>query len=205
MDSYITIDRYAESEVVEKRSRFLGYIKKVETEEEAVQFVSEIKTKHHDARHNVFAYRLLSGVKRYSDDGEPQGTAGIPILDIIEKEDIYDICIVVTRYFGGILLGTGGLVRAYSAAAKDALDKAGKIEMIKCSVLSLCCSYTQYGKIPSIISSFDGRIDDTAFTDDVRITFHMPSGNTASFASDLTEFSKGSLEAEKNSEKFFKK
>lgn len=205
MDSYVTIDIYAESEIIEKRSRFLGYIKKVNTEEQAQSFISQIKSMHHDARHNVFAYRLLSGEKRYSDDGEPQGTAGIPILDIIEKEDIYDICIVVTRYFGGILLGTGGLVRAYSAAAKSALDRAGRVEMILCDIMSLSCSYNQYGKIPSIISSFDGRTDDTKFLDNVIIKFHIPNNKTDGFVKELTEFSKGSLSAEFMTKNFFRK
>ena len=205
MESYITIKGETSAQIVEKRSRFIAYIKKVETVEEAFSFVSLIKTRNHDARHNVFAFRLTDGLKRYSDDGEPQGTAGIPILDIIEKEDIFNICIVVTRYFGGILLGTGGLVHAYSLAAKTALENIDKVMMIKCSVLELFCSYTQYGKIPSIISDYEGKIDDVGFSDDVRVIFHIPNNNLPGFKKELTEFSKGALEFEKKSESFFEK
>ena len=117
----------AHGEFTEKRSRFIGYCKPVTSEEEATRFISQIRSKHWDARHNVYAYSLREGnIKRYSDDGEPSGTAGMPVLDVIVKNEVFDVCVVVTRYFGGILLGTGGLVRAYSQAAKLALD-AGKV------------------------------------------------------------------------------
>ena len=126
MTEYYIPTRAAESEFVEKRSRFIGYIKPVETEAEARAFVEEIKKRHYDARHNCWCYLLREGgVVRYSDDGEPQGTAGQPMLGVFEKEGITDLVCVVTRYFGGILLGTGGLLRAYTKGAKDALDAAG--------------------------------------------------------------------------------
>ncbi|MBQ1830507.1 MAG: YigZ family protein, partial [Ruminococcus sp.] len=123
---YKTVAREASDEFVEKRSRFIGYVKPVKTEEEAVAFINQKRSEHWDARHNVYAYSLREGnIKRYSDDGEPSGTAGMPVLDVIVKNEIYDVCVVVTRYFGGVLLGTGGLVRAYSQGSKIALESGG--------------------------------------------------------------------------------
>lgn len=205
MQSYITVENGASAEITEKRSRFIAYIRSVSSEEDAVAFVNEIKTKNHDARHNVFAYRLLNGVKRYSDDGEPSGTAGIPILEMVEKEDIYDICIVVTRYFGGILLGTGGLLRAYSLSAKQALSKCIRVQMILCDDLILSCSYNCYGRIPSLISSLEGGTDDTLFGEDVEIIFHLPKYNTERFSKEITEMFNGTLKIEKKGEGFYKK
>ena len=115
MTEYITVKNSGEDEFVEKRSRFIGYCKPVKTQDEAVSFINEIRSKHWDATHNVYAYVLSDGqIMRYSDDGEPQGTAGVPVLDVIKKMGIVDVVVVVTRYFGGIMLGAGGLVRAYS-------------------------------------------------------------------------------------------
>ncbi len=122
---YITIKEFATDDFVEKKSRFIGYIMPVKTEQEATDFITKISKKHHDATHNVYAYILRDGqVKRYSDNGEPQGTAGIPVLDVLQKEGLVDICIVVTRYFGGVMLGAGGLVRAYSHCASIAVRAA---------------------------------------------------------------------------------
>ena len=130
MNTYKTVRGFAFDELVEKRSRFIGYCKPVKTQDEAIAFINEIKSKHWDARHNVYAYVIRDeGISRYSDDNEPQGTAGIPVLDSIRKRGITDCVVVVTRYFGGVLLGAGGLVRAYSAAAKLGIDAAGEMEM----------------------------------------------------------------------------
>ena len=204
MDTYKTVNEFAFDELIEKRSRFIGYCKPVSTQDEAIAFINEIKSKHWDARHNVYAYVIKDeGVSRYSDDNEPQGTAGIPVLDAIRKRDITDCVVVVTRYFGGVLLGAGGLVRAYSAAAKLAIDAAGEREMIMCSVCELSCSYTMYGKMPSLISKFGGCIDDSSFTDDVSLVFHLPEDNLPAFNKALSEESSGNYQAAETDKKFF--
>ncbi len=204
MNTYKTVGQFASDELVEKRSRFIGYCKPVTSQDEATAFINEIKSKHWDARHNVYAYVIRSeGVSRYSDDNEPQGTAGIPVLDAIRKRDITDCVVVVTRYFGGVLLGAGGLVRAYSAAAKLAIDAAGEKEMVMCAVCTLSCSYTMYGKIPALIARFGGTVDDSAFTDDVTVMFHLPEENFAPFNKALSEESSGKIQAEETDKKFF--
>lgn len=206
MNTYKTVREFASDELVEKRSRFIGYCKPVSSQDEAIAFINEIKTKHWDARHNVYAYVVRDeGISRYSDDNEPQGTAGIPVLDAIRKRDITDCVIVVTRYFGGVLLGAGGLVRAYSAAAKLAIDAAKEREMQMCSECMLCCSYTMYGKIPALIARFDGSIDDSSFTDDVTVRFHLPEENLVAFNKALSEESSGKYAAEEISKAFFDK
>ena len=160
---YVTLRHEASAEFEEKRSVFIGYAKPVKTEAEAMEFVK---------RHNVFAYTLNGGVTaRYSDDGEPQGTAGIPVLDVIRKSGVDDACVVVTRYFGGILLGAGGLVRAYSAAAKMALDAAEIATFLPYCELSLTCSYPDYQKIAAELPKFGAIVDDTAFADNVTVAF----------------------------------
>lgn len=204
MDTYKTVRQFASDELVEKRSRFIGYCKPVTTQDEAVAFINEIKTKHWDARHNVYAYVIRAeGVSRYSDDNEPQGTAGIPVLDAIRKRDITDCVVVVTRYFGGVLLGAGGLVRAYSAAAKLAIDAAQEREMVMCSVCTLSCSYTMYGRIPALIASFDGMVDDSSFTDEVSLVFHLPEDKLSALNKALSEESSGKLQATETDKKYF--
>ena len=169
---YVTLRHEASAEFEEKRSVFIGYAKPVKTEAEAMEFVKKIRGKHGDARHNVFAYTLCGGVTaRYSDDGEPQGTAGIPVLDVLRKSGVDDACIVVTRYFGGILLGAGGLVRAYSAAAKMALDAAEIATFEPYTEFSLTCSYPEYQKISAELPHFGAIIDDTQFADNVTLLF----------------------------------
>ena len=204
MDTYKTVRQFASDELVEKRSRFIGYCKPVTTQDEAIAFINEIKTKHWDARHNVYAYVIRAeGVSRYSDDNEPQGTAGIPVLDAIRKRDITDCVVVVTRYFGGVLLGAGGLVRAYSAAAKLAIDAAQEREMVMCSVCTLSCSYTMYGRIPALIASFDGMVDDSSFTDEVSLVFHLPEDKLPALNKALSEESSGKLQAAETDKKYF--
>ena len=126
MTEYYVPTGAGESEYVEKRSRFLGHVRLVENEEEARAFIAEMKKKYYDARHNCWCYLLKDGPERYSDDGEPQGTAGIPMLEVFRREGVTNLVCVVTRYFGGVLLGAGGLFRAYTKSAKDALDAAGR-------------------------------------------------------------------------------
>lgn len=154
----------------EKRSEFIGVAAHIDSEKDAQELIKRIKAKHHDARHNVFAYVCESGnVQRYSDDGEPQGTAGIPVLDVIRKSGLDDVCIVVTRYFGGILLGAGGLVRAYTAAAKIAVDEAGIVTYEKYTELRLVLNYSDYQKILAKLPGFNAKIDNTDFATDVTL------------------------------------
>ena len=171
---YKTVLSNAKDEFVEKRSRFIGYCKPVTCEQEAVDFINEKRSEHWNATHNVYAYSLREGnIKRYSDDGEPSGTAGMPCLDVIVKNEIYDVCVVVTRYFGGVLLGTGGLVRAYSHGAKIALDAAKIAVMQNCLVCSARCTYNRYGKVSALVTDNGGAVDDTVYEGDVLIKFHI--------------------------------
>ena len=168
--SYITIRDYGEDSFVEKKSEFIGYAKRVETDEEAKAFVDEIKSKHKQARHNCFAYIIGEnmGIQRYSDDGEPQGTAGIPILEVIKKNNITDCCIVVTRYFGGILLGTGGLTRAYTTGASLAIKSAGIIEKVHGLKITVEVNYDLLGKLQYLCSQNNWHIEDTEYADKVK-------------------------------------
>lgn len=200
---YRTVAIEAYDEFVEKKSRFIGYVKPVTSQDEATAFINEIKTKHWDATHNVYAYVLRDGqVRRYSDDGEPQGTAGIPVLDVLLKEKVTDCVVVATRYFGGTLLGTGGLVRAYSHTAKIALDAGGIITMKLCKILNVTCDYNFYGRLNSLIPESGGVIDDTVFADNVTVTFEMPVENIDMFNAKLTDVSLGRFKSTEIGEKF---
>ncbi len=204
MQTYITVKGDDKDEFVEKRSRFIGYIKHVETEQQATDFIAQIRAKHWDATHNVYAYSLRENqIKRYSDDNEPQGTAGIPVLDVLQKNNVVDAVIVVTRYFGGVLLGAGGLVRAYSHGASIALKKIGMTTMQMCSQCKLTCTYTQYGKIPATIASFDGVVDDSEFTDFVSVNFHIPCEKLAKLNEVLCELTCGDCQAQELSKAYF--
>jgi uncharacterized YigZ family protein len=175
LNEYRTIACAASDAFVERRSRFIGYAKPVKTQQEAVDFIEEIKAKHWDATHNVYAYCLREGqIRRYSDDGEPQGTAGIPALDVLLKEGLTDCAVVCTRYFGGVLLGAGGLVRAYSHTAKIAVEAAGIITMSLCAEGELSCDYTLFGKLQPLLCRAGAVIADTAFADVVTLRFRIP-------------------------------
>lgn len=200
---YKTVSKSASNEFVEKKSRFIGYIKPVTTQAEAVAFINEIKSKHWDATHNVYAYVLREGqTRRYSDDGEPQGTAGIPVLDVLLKEELTDCVVVATRYFGGTLLGTGGLVRAYSHTAKIAVEAGEVITMKLCKVLRVCCDYNFYGRLNSLIPELGGIIEDTDFADTVTVTFKMPVDDVAEFDKKLVDLSFGKFKSEEIGEEF---
>ena len=155
---YSTIKESASAEFVEKKSRFIGYIAPVKTAEDAAAFIAEIKRKQWDATHNVSAYLLKNGQKKSSDDGQPQGTAGMPMLDVLEKEYLTDVCVVGTRYFGGILLGGGGLVRAYSHTAKIAVDAAQILNMVECKVLSVMVDYGLYNKLLYVLPEYEIKV-----------------------------------------------
>ena len=204
MAEYRTIAQAAQDEFVEKRSRFIGYARPVQTEEEAQAFIAEMKSRHWDATHNVYAYILREGnIQRYSDDGEPQGTAGIPTLDVLQKSHVTDVAVVVTRYFGGILLGGGGLVRAYSHSASIALKAAGIITMKECSLLMLSCDYSRYGRVSSLIPECGGIIDDTDFAGDVTLSFHMAPELMGSFARKLADATNGQVTFEECGSQYF--
>ncbi len=203
-DCYKTVKTESHGEFVEKRSRFIGYCKPVKTEGDAVAFINEIRSAHWDARHNVYAYSLREGnLRRYSDDGEPSGTAGMPVLDVITKNGVQDVCVVVTRYFGGVLLGKGGLVRAYSQGAKLALEAGQVITMQSCLLCSLCCSYNQYGKVSAVVMDSDGVIDDTLYEADVVIRFHMPPELLPALNKKLADITAGEVQAQGDEEQFF--
>ncbi len=203
MNSYKTVLKETYDEFTEKKSRFIGYVKPVKTAEDAMEFVNEIKQKHWDATHNVYAYVLRDNMtRRYSDDGEPQGTAGIPVLDVLLKAEVVDVCVVATRYFGGTLLGAGGLVRAYSHTAKIALDAGEVITMQLCSVCEVECDYSFYGKLPSLIAEAGGKVDDTYFTDGVTVVFRIPDTDFEKFNKNLIDVSNGKFSAEKTGEIF---
>lgn len=202
--SYKTVKTENHDEFVEKHSRFIGYCKPVATEQEAVDFINIIRKKHWDARHNCYAYSLRdSQIRRYSDDGEPSGTAGMPILDVITKSGIVDVVVVVTRYFGGILLGTGGLVRAYSQGCKLALESAGPVTMELCSECFIRCSYNRYGKLNTVIIDNGGTVDSVDYADDVKINFHIPSEKVAALDKIFADVTSGEIKTEISGEKFF--
>lgn len=188
---YITIKAPAQDEFVEKKSRFIGYISPVRTPEEAAEFIAEIKALHREATHNVSAWRLRDGQKRYSDDGEPQGTAGIPVLDVIEKEGLVDVCIVATRYFGGILLGGGGLVRAYSHTAKLAVDAAQKLAMLECRELSVSLDYSLYGRLSYILPEYEIKVLSSDFGERVSLSLLIKSERYPAFEKAYCELTNG--------------
>lgn len=170
--TYTTIAKVAEIEFVERKSVFYGYAAPVKTEEEALALVKERRALMPDATHHVFGYHMKGGIlARYSDDGEPQGTAGMPVLEAIRKSGADDALVVVTRYFGGILLGAGGLVRAYAHTAHLALEAAGIVTYESYAELGITCSYSDYQKYLAQLPRFGAVVDDTDFSDRVTIRF----------------------------------
>lgn len=184
---YRTVRAFGTDEFVERRSRFIGYASPVSSEEEALAFIAEIKEKHKDASHNVSAFVLKNGVKRYSDDGEPKGTAGVPVLEVVEKESLVNVAVVVTRYFGGTLLGAGGLVRAYSHGAKLGLDAAEIVTMTPCRELSLVLGYDLYGKITYLLPQFQVKVLDADFGAAVRLRLLIQESLFSRFDAQLRE------------------
>ena len=180
---------------LEKRSEFIGYIAPVKTNDEAVEFVNSIKAKHRKAKHNVYAYIVREdNISRYSDDGEPQGTAGMPVLDVLKKRGLTDVCVVVTRYFGGILLGGGGLVRAYSHAASLACDAAHIMDMCLCHRLNITADYGMYGKISYLLPNYDTITVDSDFGSDVTLEILVLSEKLDALKKELTEVTNGTAE-----------
>ena len=203
MTEYLIPSGYGEAELVEKRSRFIGRVWVTETEEEAVARIKEMRDKHWDATHNVYAYIIRdSGIMRYSDDGEPQGTSGMPTLNVFRGEGIQNVCCVVTRYFGGILLGTGGLVRAYSAAAKAALEAAGVSVVRLWKEIVLACKYSQYEPVMKELSAFDGIASDIDYGVDIMISALLPEEKADAFIARVFDITQGTVVSEIVGEEF---
>jgi uncharacterized YigZ family protein len=193
--NYFTISANAKDSFIEKRSEFIGYIAPVKTNDEAVAFINSIKAEHRKAKHNVYAYILREdNISRYSDDGEPQGTAGVPVLDVLKKRGLTDVCVVVTRYFGGILLGGGGLVRAYSHAASLACDAAHIMNMCMCHRLKITADYGMYGKISYLLPNYETITVNSDFGSDVTLEILVLSEKLEALKKELIEVTNGSVD-----------
>ncbi|MEZ3420989.1 MAG: YigZ family protein [Eubacterium sp.] len=205
MKEYKTVEFESADEFTEKKSKFIGYVKPVETQEEAVSFIHSVKSKHWDATHNVYAYVLKeNNIQRYSDDGEPSGTAGVPVLDVILKNNLVNVCVVVTRYFGGTLLGAGGLVRAYSHGSKIAVEAGHIITMAPCKVLSVSVEYSFYERLNILLSDFNANIESTDFSDSVSVSFSIKAEKKEALQEKLTDISNGLYCLKEIGEKFAK-
>ncbi|MBO5929049.1 MAG: YigZ family protein [Clostridia bacterium] len=200
--AYKTVQKQAQAEYIDRRSRFIGAVSSVTDEQEALAFIAMRKKEYWDAKHNVYAYCLRNGICRFSDDNEPQGTAGMPVLEVLQKQGLVDCVAVVTRYFGGILLGTGGLVRAYSQSTALAIAEAGIAEHRLCVYGELCCDYAQYGRLQTLFAEQGCVIDDTVFADDVTVRLHLEIEKCDRFCHNLTEISCGTVDFSKREEKF---
>ncbi len=186
---YKTLHEFGMDEIIIEKSRFIGYAKPIKTEEEAIEFVNEIKKKHKDATHNVWAYTLgkSMNIQRYSDDGEPQGTAGIPTLEVIKKEDLRDVVVVVTRYFGGVKLGAGGLVRAYTKGAKVGIDAGKVVSKVLYKDVRIKIDYNQLGKVQNEIMNMNYFIKDTIYEDNVVLVIYSRENEVSDLISKITD------------------
>lgn len=191
---YQTVGNEAEAELTERRSRFIGRIQSVTSEEEALEYIQTVKKRCWDASHNVSAFILRKGnLSRSSDDGEPQGTAGSPVLEVLKKEALTDVCLTVTRYFGGVLLGAGGLVRAYSGTASLTVAAATIVRFVLCQKLQITCNYGFYQKLMRTLQDWEAVVVDSAFTEEVALTLLMPQTQLARCLAALTELSAGQV------------
>lgn len=194
MDEYLVPTDFGQDEFVEKKSRFIGRIWPVETEAEALEKIQEMKKQHYDATHNCWAYVIKDGPMRFSDDGEPGGTAGNPMMQVLQRENLYNVVCVVTRYFGGILLGAGGLVRAYTKGAKIAIDAAGKSMKRVWSVLYVPCPYSYYERMKLEIEAFDGVLRDTQFGAEVELEILIAQPKAQAFLDRVIDMTSGTVE-----------
>ncbi len=194
MTEYLIPTQSSRTELVEKRSRFIGHVWRVESEEAARLRIEETKKEYHDARHNCWCYILNGGPVRYSDDGEPQGTAGQPMLNVFQREGVVNVCCVVTRYFGGILLGAGGLVRAYTQSAKDTLDGAGISVVRRWVAMEIPCTYAQLEGMRREVSAFGGAVESMDYGADVVLSALLPEGRAAAFAAHVLDLTAGTVE-----------
>lgn len=196
MASYMTVGDFASCEIEVKKSKFICSVKPVSSNEEAMDFLNKIKAENREARHNVYAYVLRDkNYCRFSDDGEPSGTAGKPVLEVIKGFDLTDLCVVVTRYFGGVLLGTGGLARAYSDSARLCLEKANKIEIAQMAEFICRFDYTYFSRISSLIFELNGTVTNTVYDDCVNLSFYIPLENSDKLSSALSELTLGKIHA----------
>jgi len=197
------VEREASAEFEEKRSVFIGHAMPIKSAEEAAEFIKAKKREFSDATHNVYAYILEGGrIAKYSDDGEPQGTAGMPVLDTIRKSGVDDACVVVTRYFGGILLGAGGLVRAYANGAKIALEAAGIITYEQYSIININCSYSDYQKIQPMLFKAQAVTDDTVFGESVTVVVAVKEEKSGALCEKIREATSGRSVAEITGKRF---
>lgn len=187
MEEYLTVLTESNAEYDEKRSRFLAVLIPCQTEEQVMEQLSALRSKYWDAKHNVYAYILKNGASRFSDDGEPHGTAGKPVLDVLAGSGLTDVLVVVTRYFGGILLGTGGLVRAYSTAARDAIEAAQKVKMCPGTEFTINCGYSDHQRLVRLIQDYNGNIKDTHFTAEISVKFVLSFKDIEAFQDALRE------------------
>ena len=194
MEEYLVPTDFGEDEFYEKKSHFIGRLWPVETEEAALERIQQMKKQHYDATHNCWAYIIRDGAVRFSDDGEPGGTAGMPMLQVLQREGLYNIVCVVTRYFGGILLGAGGLVRAYTKGAKIAVDAAGKSMKRVWTALYIPIPYSYYERVKLEIEAFGGILRDTQFGADIELEVLMPEAQAQPFLDRLTDLSAGTIE-----------
>ncbi len=185
--TYVTVRQEATAEITEKKSRFIASMCHVETEEEAASFISSVKKEHYNARHNVYAFILNNGFKKYSDDGEPTRTGGFPVLEMLENEGITDCVCVVTRYFGGTLLGTGGLIRAYTKAAKDCLAECGLLKKTMCDILDIKCDYTFLSKVEHILKTGDYKIENIDYGESVTVKVICEKTKTDALSEEITD------------------
>lgn len=191
MSDYIIPAGYGEAEYIDKKSRFIGQVQHVESVSEAMAFVDAVRKKYADATHNVWAYVLADGQMRWSDDGEPGGTSGQPTLNVFRSANVCDVACVVTRYFGGTLLGSGGLVRAYSKAASMALEAAGRARMAEWRGVSVECTYAQYERIRRLLEAAGAADIEGGFGEFVTITALLPEGTAEPFGERLTDTTAG--------------
>jgi uncharacterized YigZ family protein len=194
VDEYLVPSGYGEDEFTEKKSRFIGRVWYVESEEEALSRIQEMKKQHYDASHNCWAYIIRDGAMRFSDDGEPGGTAGNPMMQVLQREELYNIVCVVTRYFGGVLLGAGGLVRAYTKGAKIAIDAAGRSMKRVWTVLYIPCPYNYYERVKLEAEAMGAIIRDTQFGAEVELEILVAREQTQAFLDKITDMTAGTVE-----------
>ena len=206
MEEFYMVDGPAQGEIVEKKSRFIANVFPVDSEEQALEIVEKTKKQYWDARHNCFAFVIGKNneVQRFSDDGEPQGTAGKPILEVLTKGNIHNTLIIVTRYFGGTLLGAGGLIRAYSHASKIAIDAGHIITMAPCKVISVSVDYSFYDRLNILLNEFSANIENSEFTDSVTVIFSIRENTVSLLQDKLTQLSNGKYLLKEIGEKFAK-
>ena len=202
MDEYLVPTGFGEDEFIEKKSRFIGRLWPVETEEAALEKIQEMKKKHYDATHNCWAYIIKDGAVRFSDDGEPGGTAGMPMLQVLQREGLFNCVCVVTRYFGGILLGAGGLVRAYTQSAKDALDAAGISVVRRWVAMEVPCTYAMFERARLEVTAFGGVVENVDYGADVVLSALLPEERAEEFAAHILDVSAGAIEVLEAGEQF---